>query len=215
MLRILDIENWKRKEHFYFFKNYDIPFFSICADVDASRLLTYSRESRLSFFICSLYLSIKAANCIEEFRYRIHDEKVIVHDVIHAGSTVLNSDETFSFCYFDYSSSFVLFNKDAAKKLAKYAAGYKSFEPQEQRDDLIYYSVIPWVSFNGYANARKSKTDDSTPKIVFGKYHDNVGLIRMPVSVEVHHALMDGIHVGKFFGLFQDYLMNPENALRS
>jgi chloramphenicol O-acetyltransferase type A len=28
----------------------------------------------------------------------------------------------------------------------------------------------------------------------------------MPVSVHVHHALMDGVHVGEFYELFQKLL---------
>jgi chloramphenicol O-acetyltransferase type A len=31
----------------------------------------------------------------------------------------------------------------------------------------------------------------------------------MPVSVEVHHALVDGIHVGRFFEIYQGYLDEP------
>jgi chloramphenicol O-acetyltransferase type A len=42
--------------------------------------------------------------------------------------------------------------------------------------------------------------------MVFGKMLEDGPTRRMPFSVEVHHALVDGIHVGKFFNLFQDKL---------
>jgi chloramphenicol O-acetyltransferase type A len=35
----------------------------------------------------------------------------------------------------------------------------------------------------------------------------------MPVSVEVHHALVDGIHVGRFLERFQTLLRQPAAAL--
>jgi chloramphenicol O-acetyltransferase type A len=35
----------------------------------------------------------------------------------------------------------------------------------------------------------------------------------MPVSVEVHHALMDGLHVGRYFGRLESYLSDPRAAL--
>ena len=210
----LDTEKWNRKELFYFFKDYDTPFFNICAEVEVTDLLAYTKENQISFFIASLYLSLKSANMIEAFRYRIRGEKVIIHDVIHAGSTVLNSDQTFSFCYFDYCPSFQPFNQEASKKLARHAEGFKSLEPEEHRDDLIHYSVIPWISFTSFSHARKHKTQDSVPKIVFGKYFDSLGIKKLPVSVEVHHALMDGIHVAKFFETCQNLLNNPQEFLK-
>jgi chloramphenicol O-acetyltransferase type A len=210
----LDLESWNRKQHFYFFKEYDHPFFNICADVDVTHLLPYTKEHHLSFFIASLFLSMKVANAIPEFRYRIRGERVIVHDVVHAGSTVLNADQTFSFCYFDYDGNFRAFNEMASRKLGRYQEGYKSFETEEHRDDLIHYSIIPWISFTSFSHARKFKTGDSIPKIVFGKYFELGGVIKMPVSVEVHHSLMDGIHVGKFFDRFQELLQDPGAVLQ-
>jgi chloramphenicol O-acetyltransferase type A len=35
----------------------------------------------------------------------------------------------------------------------------------------------------------------------------------MPVSVEVHHALMDGLHVGRYFERLEGYLSDPRSAL--
>lgn len=211
----LDLESWSRKQHFHFFKNYDLPFFNICAEVEVSDLLSYVKTHNLSFFITSLFLSLKAANSIPEFRYRIQGDRVIVHDVIHAGSTVLNADQTFSFCYFNYDGNFQTFNKMASTSLKRYQEGYKSFEAEEHRDDLIHYSIIPWVSFTSFAHARRSRSGDSIPKIVFGKYYKDAETTKMPVSVEVHHALMDGIHVGMFFDKFQNYLKQPERCLHA
>nr|HRC84111.1 CatA-like O-acetyltransferase [Thermoanaerobaculia bacterium] len=79
-------------------------------------------------------------------------------------------------------------------------------EPRWDRDDLIHYSVLPWVAFTSFAHARKHNPGDSVPKIVFGRHQDRAGRRLLPVSVEVHHALVDGLHVGRFFARFQHYL---------
>jgi chloramphenicol O-acetyltransferase type A len=42
--------------------------------------------------------------------------------------------------------------------------------------------------------------------MVFGKMFDDGPRRKMPFSVEVHHALVDGLHVGRFFNLFQEKL---------
>jgi chloramphenicol O-acetyltransferase type A len=82
----------------------------------------------------------------------------------------------------------------------------KTFDVENDRIDLIYYSVIPWVSFTSFKHAASGNTSISVPRMVFGRIFDDAGKKMMPFSVEAHHALMDGIHVGKFFQLFQDKL---------
>jgi chloramphenicol O-acetyltransferase type A len=45
--------------------------------------------------------------------------------------------------------------------------------------------------------------DDSIPRVVFGKCTTDQQSVRMPVSIEVHHALVDGVDVAKFIERFQ------------
>jgi cytochrome d ubiquinol oxidase subunit II len=81
------------------------------------------------------------------------------------------------------------------------------------RDDLVYHSVIPWVSFTSISHARDSRRQSGIPKVTFGKYREAGGRVLMPVSVEVHHALMDGLHVGRFFERLEGYFKDPGAAL--
>jgi chloramphenicol O-acetyltransferase type A len=52
---------------------------------------------------------------------------------------------------------------------------------------------------------------DSIPRISWGKYFRDDNLIKMPLSVQVHHALMDGFHVGRYFQQVQKYLDTSES----
>ena len=204
----LDIEQWRRKDTWLFYKDYEIPFFNVCVEVDVTKALRWSKAQQRSFFALSLHTSINAANMIEPFRYRIRDngERILIHDVLHPASTVLNNDETFSFCFFQYQKAFGLFEDQVKKELARFKAGEKSMATREAEDDMIYYSILPWIRFTSFAHARKFVKGDSVPRIMFGKYVEEGGVWKMPVSVEVHHALMDGIHVGRFLEAFQDLL---------
>lgn len=214
MPQFLDLQTWNRREHFHFFKNYEQPFFNICAEIEVTPVLQYAKAHGLSFFVASLYLSTRAANEIAAFRYRLRGERVLVHEVIHAGSTILREDEAFGFCYFDYTPDFQKFHQAALPKM-KQAAQQRKLEPHDERDDLLHYSVIPWIAFTGFMHARRLGTNDSVPKIVFGKYHAAGNAVKMPVSVEAHHALMDGWHAGKFFESLQNYFLNPQTALQA
>ena len=211
----LDIDNWHRRHHFEFFMDYDLPFFNLCADVDVSRLYEWSKqEEGPSFFLASFYLSLQAANEIEPFRYRLDGDGVVVHEAIHGGTTVMRQDETFGFAYFDFDPSYVRFEVKGQEILeqARIASGPLLDRPD--REDLIYYSVIPWVHFTAFTHATKLGARDSIPKIVFGKHTERAGNRLMPVSVQVHHALMDGLDVGRFFERFEHLLDDP-TALRT
>lgn len=213
MPRYLDIETWNRRRLFEFFKDYDNPFFNICADVDVTPLLEFTRNHSLSFLIAYHFLSIRSANEIEAFRYRLRGDRVLVHDRIHAGTILLLPDESFTFVYFDYTEDFERFHDSASAAIENARIEVPGLYARADRDDLIYHSILPWVSFTGITHARDSKRQDSVPKISFGKYRAEGDLIRMPVAVEVHHALMDGLHVGRYFELFEGYLSNPRPAL--
>jgi chloramphenicol O-acetyltransferase type A len=54
---------------------------------------------------------------------------------------------------------------------------------------------------------------DSVPRIAWGKYFAKDNRLEMPLSAQVHHALMDGIHVGRYFALVQEHLDQPESLL--
>lgn len=214
MPKDLDIDHWKRRDHYHFFRRYERPFYNLCADVDVSALHDYAKQTGVSFFAASLYAALRAANEVEEFRYRVRPHGVIVHDVVHAGSTVLNDDETFSFCYFDFHPLFGEFSAGVQAVVEQHRRGGAALEPQDWRDDLIHFSVIPWISFTGLSHARRNDPADSVPKIVFGKYR--IGdVLRMPVSVEVHHALMDALHVARFLDHFQRICDAPQSELSS
>jgi len=210
MPRPLDLDRWKRRQHFEFYRGYEQPFFNLCAEVDVSALAeACAAPGGPSFFIATLYLSLAAANEVEELRYRLAGDGVVVHEVIHGGSTVLRPDETFVFAYFDFDPDFGRFHAHAQQVLEEVRRGPAVLKPRPDRVDLIHYSVIPWVSFTSFAHARTHRPGDSVPKIVFGRHHEAGGRRSMPVSVEVHHALVDGIHVGRFFERFQARLDHP------
>ena len=209
MYKKLDITGWNRKDHFKFFRSYDNPFFNICSELNVQKLYDFTKNNNLSFFVCLLFFSLKAANKIEEFRYRILNDEVVIYDRVNAGSTVLNDDDTFSFSYFDYNSDLKIFHTEVAELFKKFVNDTSDLDSRDSDLNMIHYSIIPWISFSSISHPRKLNTDDSIPKIVFGKYHNKDGKLMMPISVEVHHSLMDGLHVGNYLKLLQKLFNNP------
>lgn len=202
--RFLDLERWERRRHFRLFREYEQPFFNLCAPVDVTALhRAAAAPGGPSFFLASLYLSLKAVNAVPELHYRLRGERVWVHRTVHGGSTILRRDDTFGFAYFDFAPDFATFREQAAAEVERVRDGAGGLDPRDDRDDLVHYSVIPWVAFTSFAHARRARREDSVPKIVFGRHQEEGGRRRMPVSLEVHHALADGLHAGRFFERFQ------------
>jgi chloramphenicol O-acetyltransferase type A len=208
MFKEVDVEAWNRKTTFEFFKDYEDPFFNITANLDVTNLYLFCKENNLSFSLASLFYSLQTANEIREFRFRLKDKKLVECSKIHATQTILCDDETFSFCYFELKENIFEFDEAGKKGVEKYKQ-LKTFDVETGRIDLIYYSVIPWVSFTSFKHAGRFDNRQTVPRMVFGKVFEENRRRKMPHSVEVHHALIDGFHVGKYFNRLQEKFENP------
>ncbi len=205
MKKIMNIEAWERKDHFHFFNQFEEPFFGLCINVNVSRAYAYAKETGCSFFLYYLYQSLRAANEVEPFKYRIINNEVIIYDTVHASPTINRPNGSFGFSYMNYYSNFETFEEHAKLEIEK-VQNSTGLIPAVSGENVIHYSSIPWINFTALSHARSYSFKDSCPKISFGKMTGENGMQTMPVSIHVHHALMDGFHVGQFTALFQEYL---------
>lgn len=207
-MRYIDIENWKRKDHYNFFKQLSYPHFSISGNLEVTTIYKYTKENEISFFMAVLYAATNAANSIKEFRYRIREEKVVEHEVVHPSFTVMSEDEVFSFCPTKYQESFEEFKNYSLKQIEKVKKNVNIGDEPGQ-DDALYITSIPWISFTNITHPIQMNPIDSVPRISWGKYFEENGKIKMPISVQAHHALVDGLHVGLYFNKLQEIFDNP------
>ncbi|WP_159473225.1 chloramphenicol acetyltransferase [Dyadobacter sp. 3J3] len=210
----IDIENWKRKEHFDFFRSFEQPFWGITTEVDCTRSYQYCKENKIPFSTFYLYKSLLVANQIPEFRQRIENGDVFEYGKISGSVTVLRENETFGFANFKFEKNFELFREALESQILteKQNLGLK---PDFSLNSLIHYSVIPLVRFSSFQHAQKTDTEHSVPKIVFGKYYKNENGMFLPISIHVHHALCDGVHVGKFVKAFEKEMQMESNNINS
>ena len=215
MPKYIDISTWARRDLFEFFINFDKPYFNICTNVDVTRLLELLHQRPgLSPTLAYHYFALRVANEIENFRYRLRDGRVIVHEVINGGTTVLQPNESFTFAYFDYTDNFDEFMREAQRSVDKIKESGGPFDPRAA-DDAIHFTSLPWVSFTSFSHARNWKTEDSIPKIAFGRYIKEPGRVQLPISVEVHHALVDGLHVGRLINRLEEVLLKPDTYMNT
>ncbi|HVE59061.1 MAG TPA: chloramphenicol acetyltransferase [Pyrinomonadaceae bacterium] len=204
-MKLVDIENWNRKTIYEYFKDFPDPFFNLTANLDVTQLYRFCKEKKLSFSLANLFYSLETVNQIREFRMRLKDDRLVEFERIHATMTIAQPDETFSFCYFEMQENIFDFN-EAGKAAVENYTRLKTFDVMRDRVDLIYSSVIPWVSFTSFKHASRLNNKFTIPRMVWGKMFDDAGKKKLPHSVEVNHAIADGFHVGKYFVSLQEKL---------
>jgi chloramphenicol O-acetyltransferase type A len=215
----LDLDRWPRRSAFEFFRRFDKPHFSVCARIDVTALKPALAAAGLgSVTLACHFIALQLANRVEPFRYRLHGGCVEVLDVVHGSTTVLRADDSFGFAYLMHARDFASFVAQGAPALTAARAGSEGFAPRVDDPALIHFTTLPWLHFTSFSHARDGAFEDAIPKLAFGRI-DAEGTGDgarhwMPLSVEVHHALMDGLHVGRFVQGFEAAMQDPLPWLR-
>lgn len=208
-MKIIELENWKRKEHFEFFYRMDYPQYNVCANIDITRFLAFVRSHSLSFYYAMVYAVTKVTDDCENFRYRIRENKeIVLHDRLHPSFTDMSGsveDDLFRFITMDRKEDLFEFVKEA-KSISDEQKVFLDYDAILGRDDFVFLTCLPWVSFTHISHTITLNRNDSVPRISWGKYFEQNGKIWLPFSVQVHHAFVDGVHVGRYFEKLQTYL---------
>lgn len=207
-MRVIDQESWPRAAHFAKFNGFEYPRWDMCASMEVTALSAAAKERGVSLAAAIVYVIARAANDVPEFRQRIRGDLVVEHDKVHPSVTVLVGDDLFSFCYVDYQVDFPAFAGQFAANVARVKEN-PTLADIAGRDDLLFITAIPWVSFTAFTHPLLTLPADSIPRFAFGKAADEGGHIRMPLEVDAHHALVDGIHMARYYQQVQAYLDNP------
>ena len=207
-MKIVNLNTWKRKEYFDFFSSYDDPFHGLVSEIDCTIAYKKSKIENISFFSYYLHKAIIAINNIEEFKYRVVNDEVVLFDKIHPAATIGREDGTFSFSFNEFSQDFSIFDNALKKVIDKVLnSSGLGLSKNAYRADVVHFSSIPWIKFTSLTHASNFKIKDTVPKITFGKMYLKDEKHFLTIAVNAHHGFIDGIHISKFLNEFQN-LMN-------
>lgn len=180
------------------------PFFGVTVEIDCTAAYENAKSSGVSFFIYYLHKTLLAVNSTESFRYRIAGNSVVVWDRIDGSATISRVDGSFGFSLIEFNADLQIFAAGAVAEIERVKNVPGLLTRAFDDDNLIHFSAIPWLQFTGLSHARNYASPDSCPKISFGKMTvAEDGKRTMPMSVHVHHALMDALHISQFIGTFE------------
>lgn len=95
MDKVIDIQNWTRKEEYLFFRTFLNPMISVTVEVDCTTAYRKAKERQQPFSLYYMHAAVTAANRIEEFRYRQVGEEVILYERIDLFTPVQNADGSY------------------------------------------------------------------------------------------------------------------------
>ena len=204
----IDLDTWERRALFNLFQPFSEPYHGVCIRVDCTATYHYAKQHHLSVFLSFLHRSLAAAQQVENFRTRIIDGEAWRYEEVNGGSAVGRPNGTIGFAHYRYRERIKEFVTYASMEVERVRARYDLERYPEA--DLIRYSTLPWFDFTSISHARDLSHEDSAPRITFGKMTEAEGRRTMPVSIHVHHALADDLHVAHFVDHFQELLAAPE-----
>ena len=209
----IDLATWHRAKHFELFSAMDYPHFSMTADLDVTPLIAFVKSNQLSLFKSILYLTTRLCNDYEPFRLRLDAGKLYLYEQVDPSFTYLLTEDLYSYVTISYTEDYPTFTK-AIETYIESHQGEVCVEDQTDINALLFMTSMPWIKYNDIQHPIGMNPVDSIPRICWGKYEENFkGRLMMPVSVQVHHALMDGLHLNYYYQKLQEMFLHPENWL--
>ncbi|MFT7520940.1 MAG: chloramphenicol O-acetyltransferase type A, partial [Kiritimatiellia bacterium] len=176
-------------------------------EVDVTELHRACRVQERSLFAAMLWRLVRAANRVPELRQRVRTddgEYVVQHDHVDPGFTVAAADGLFSYATTPLVNDEIQFAANVAEVSAPPAGPARLGAFEGQRDDLVFMSCLPWLRFSGLVQPMRQL--DTVPRIAWGRITRAGERSTAPVSLQAHHALVDGQHVASFFAMLEQEL---------
>lgn len=205
--RIIDMDAYVRRDHFNYFRSLAYPYVGTTVDMDVTRLLDFCRKQGCSFYLTFMHAAALAADQVPEFRQRIRGDGIVEYDECPTSHTEPLEDGTYCYCTLHHHMGFFDYLKEAEEKRAE--CKNNGIVEDEDVESMYFVSSLPWLHYNSLIQPVAGR-DESNPRITWGRYEKNAdGRYMMPVSVLVHHALADGVHIAAFYENVSRFLEDP------
>jgi len=198
MGRAVDLKSWPRAEQFRFFRTYARPHYAITTRIDVSRLMAERGERNLSPFRTTLHAIGAGLHTVPELRMRFKGDKVRLYDRLLLSPTIPLENGDFRYTYMAWNPDLARFDRHAAEKIEEVRAGVPLNANDGTVEDVAYLSCLPWLDYTSLDNALPGP-DDCIPRVSWGKIVPKGDGHDMAMTLQVHHALVDGRQVARFF----------------
>lgn len=209
----IHLNDWARREYFYYFTKMLPTGYSISVEVDITNTYNAIKRQNKKFFPTYLYLASKLIEEQQEFRVAEDKEQLGYYEVLHPSYPCFHTDnQTMSSMWTVYNQDFESFYNNYIEDQKLYAKKHGILaKPDPPPKNSYIIGMVPWIQFTGYSPVPYGNTSNNYfPVLQAGKFFDRADRKIMPFSITIHHAVADGYHVGLFLERFQNGMNNPE-----
>ena len=176
------------------------PMVTVVKTFDVSRLRKASRKTGIKFNVLLCWCICKAASSIEEFYLLPEPEHLYRYDRLAVNVVVLNDKGGITLCDVPYSEDIRQFNADYLEVTSQAA---KTCQGTSLEDAMIIgTSALPHTELDVIVNQYSGRWNN--PFLAWAKYRKGLFKTTLPISLQFHHAQMDGIQVCRFLDNLQD-----------
>lgn len=216
-MREIDVNTWDRKKQYEWFKEFSNPCFALDVRMDVSNLVNSVKKNNLSFFICMLYIVVKALDNFDEMKMRLVDNKPVIYNEIHPAYTVMTDGGVFENVRHKNYDKFEDFYMVASKVIENAKNQIKTTDENYNPENCwneYYITCIPWIDFSHMEHPMPDdKSSLSIPRICWGKYIKNNEKYELTLNITVSHLFVDGYPLAKVFNKIQEMLNDSDNLL--
>ena len=195
-MRRLDPTVGPRAALYSHFRGFASPMFTLVSPVSVN---TARLKADGGLFPNLLWGVIEAANAVPELRQRIRVEEdgdmVVEHATVDCTCTAARPDGSFTFCGFERDTDRARFVGGVPGVLTRATQASGLDLSEQHRDDMLYLSCLPWIEVSGVTHAMPGDPNDCVPRVLWGRVVKD----RLSLAVTAHHALVDGLHLARFF----------------
>lgn len=207
----IDLNSYPRGQVFYYFSKMAPTGYSLTVNMDVTKLKAYTKEKKIKFFPCYLWLVTKNLNSMTEFKMAGQDGKLGYFDTLTPLYAHFHDDDkTFSLMWTEYNEDFGEFYRSYLENQRSFGENHGVWcQPTTPPPPNAYtVSCLPWVSFTHFAVHSYENKPYYFPSVEAGKFFEEDGKLLMPLSLTCHHAATDGYHVSRFLEALQKDMDN-------
>ena len=189
-----------RADAFSMWMTSPVPMVTLVKTFDVTRLVKASKKSSIKFNVLMCWCIGKAASSIKEFYLLPEHDKLYQFDQFGINIVVQNVKGGINLCDVPFADSIEQFNANYLELTCQAAKACQNTSLEDYM--IIGTSALPQTELDCIVNQYSGRWNN--PFLAWGKYRKGLFKTTLPISLQFHHAQMDGAHACHFLDNLQE-----------
>ena len=189
-----------RAEAFELWMKSPVPMVTLVKTMNVGRLRKVSRKTGVRFTVLLCWCIGKAASRVEEFFLLPMNGKLFRYDQLGINVIVTNAKGGITLVDVPYSDDLNQFNADYLELTSKAASTCVGTSIEDRM--IVGTSALPHTELDCIVNQYSGRYNN--PFLAWGRYRKGLFKTTLPISLQFHHAQMDGMQACRFLNNLQE-----------